>query len=192
MTQQQYSDLDDLFAGGGAPTMKFVAIGDSITGVITGTEVRQQKDFTTDELKFWDDQKPMMELVLTLATSLRDAGIEDDDGSRRVFVRGQMLTASRQAVRKAKAKKPDIGGRITITHSGEGEASKKGFNAPKLYEVTYEPPMAVAVDDMFDDEPETVAAPAAPAPAVDTAALLAQAANLDPAALAALLADANK
>lgn len=179
-----YDDLDDLFAGGGSPAASFKAIGDSITGVITDAVARQQTDFDDGTPLTWDNGDPMMEVVLTLSTSLRDKEIEDDDGSRRVFCRGQMLTAMKQAVRKAKDKKPRIGGRITITHTDLGEVKKKGFNAPKLFEVVYEAPNDVALEALVDEPDET---PAPAAPAVSDEALE-KLKNMDPAELAALLA----
>jgi hypothetical protein len=193
-----YDDLDDLFSGGGAPAVKFPTVGSSITGTITALEVRDSKDFDTGEVLTWEDGTPRKELVLTISTSLRDASIEDDDGTRRIFAKGNMFTAVRDSVRKAKAKKPEVGGRITVTYSADGEAKKRGYNPPKLYTAVYEPPSGVQVEAMFD-EPEATPA-AVPAAVVDInagtaaqmddqAALLAQAANLDPAALAKLLGE---
>jgi len=176
--------LDDLFAGSGAPSFKFESVGDTVTGVITGLDVRQQTDFDSGEPKTWDDGKPMMEIVITVATALRDPDIEDDEGERRVFCRGAMLTALKQAVRKVKETKPAIGGRVTISHSGLGEAKKRGFNAPKLYTVEYEAPSGVAVAAMFTEEAE----PAVPS----QAELLAKARDMDPAELAALIAASTK
>ncbi len=176
-TSLNYNELDDLFAGGGSPAAKFKAIGDSITGVVTNAEARQQTDFDSGEAKTWDNGDPMMEIVLTLATSLRDKDVEDDDGERRVFCRGAMLTAMKQAIKKAKDTKPRIGGRVTVTYSGDGEAKKKGFSPPKLYTVAYEPPADVAVEAVFEEPPVVV----------DDAAME-RIKNMDPAELAALLA----
>lgn len=191
MNQQHYSELDEMFSGSGSPAFKFEKIGDRLEGIIEDAEARQQRDYDTGEAKTWDDGKPMMELVLTLATDLRDPSIEDDDGSRRVFVRGQMLTALRQAVRKAKARKPERGAVVVITHSGLGEAKRKGFNQPKLFTVDYLPSSAAAVAEMFGDAPQE-AVPAAPAPAATQEDLIAKASSLDPAALAELLAGITK
>jgi hypothetical protein len=155
MGNLNFDELDDLFSGGGAPAFKFEKIGDAVTGTITDIEVRQQRDFDSGEAKVWSDGKPMMELVLTLKTDLRDDSIEDDDGERRVFCRGVMLTELRRAVRQAKVKKPEIGASVIILHSGLGEAKKRGFNAPKLYTVDYTPAAAKAVEDMFDDQADT-------------------------------------
>jgi hypothetical protein len=181
-----YDELDDLFTGGGAPAASFAAIGDSISGTIVNAEARQQTDFDSGEPLTWDNGDPRMEVVLTLSTKLRDPEIEDDEGERRLFCRGQMLTAMRGAVKKAKDKKPRIGGRITVTYSEDGEQKKKGFNKPKLFTVVYEPPNDVAVEGLFD-EPEVEEAKPAAAPAVDQDAID-RIKNMDPAELAALLA----
>lgn len=173
-----YDDLDALFTGGGAPAASFKKIGDSITGVITNAEARQQTDFDSGEPLTWDNGDPRMEIILTLSTTLRDPEVEDDEGERRVFCRGQMLTAMRQAVKKAKDRKPRIGGRITVKYTEDGEAKKKGFNAPKLFTVTYEPPNDVAVESVFDE----------PADAAEAESLEDRIKNMDPAELAALLA----
>lgn len=190
-----YDEIDDLFAGGGAPAASFATLGDSITGVILNVEGRQQTDFDTGEPLTWDDGKARMEAIITLSTKLRDPEVEDDEGERRLFCRGQMLTAMRGAVKKAKDKKPRIGGRLTVTFSDEGEQKKKGFNKPKLFTVVYEPPNDVAVENLFDEAEETVeeAKPAAK-PAAAKAEVSEQEAaieaikNMDPAELAALLA----
>ena len=146
-------ELEAMFSGGGAPTFKFEKIGDSITGTIVIADPRQQRDFDTNELKFWDDGNKMMELVLTLQTTYRDATIEDDDGQRRVFVRGAMLTAMRQALSKAKVKAaPEVGARVTIAHTDLGEIKRKGFNAPKLFTVDYEAATSVEIENMFGED----------------------------------------
>jgi len=160
MSNLNYDELDDLFSGGGAPAFKFEKVGDKVTGTIVDLEVRQQRDFDSGELKVWDDGKAMLEMVLTLKTALRDSDIEDDTGERRVFCRGVMLTAFKNAVRKAKVKKPEVGATVTIVHDGLGEAKRKGFNAPKLYSVEYVPAKAAQVDAMFDDD-DAVEEPAA-------------------------------
>jgi hypothetical protein len=159
--------LDDLFAGGGAPAVKWETLGQKVVGPITKAEARQARDFETGDLLTWDDGRPKMEVILTIATGQIDPGIEGDDGERRVFVRGHMFTALREALNKAKARKPEPGGRVAIVWSGEGEPPKKGFKAPRLFTVAYEPPAIAAVEDLFAQ------APATPAPASDEAADLA-------------------
>lgn len=143
-------NMSDLFRSGGAPAFRFDNVGDTVTGTIISAEAQQQKDYATGDLKFWDDGKPMIEIVLTLSTALRDPAIEDDDGDRRVFVRGQMLTALKTAIRKSSDSQPKPGARITVAYSGDGEAKKRGYNAPKLYTVEYTAAAQAAVEAEFD------------------------------------------
>lgn len=158
------TDPNAWLLGGTVPSAKFEARGDTVTGVISETpELRQQTDFDTQQPKFWDDGKPMMQMLVELQTDQRDPAILDDDGRRRMYVRGQMRNAFVQAVRKAGVKGLAVGGQLTVTYSADGEQKKKGFNPPKIYSVEYVPPMTAAATD-FLAQPEPVAA-AAPAPA---------------------------
>jgi len=53
---------------GGAPFVKFVALGDTLVAAFGGGKSRQQKDFKKDELKWKDDRKtkPLLEEVMHL------------------------------------------------------------------------------------------------------------------------------
>jgi len=158
-------DIDDLFAGGGAPVAKFPTIGTTHLGTITHLEARQQRDFDKGEPLTWDDGSPRMELVIT---------IDNAGESMRLFVKGAMLSALRDEVRRAGQKKPEVGGKLAVKYSHDGESKNPKLNPPKMYQVAYEPPTAAAVESLMATGPKA-AAPAATAE------------NLDPAALAALL-----
>ncbi|ARQ95507.1 hypothetical protein I5G81_gp68 [Mycobacterium phage Shandong1] len=141
------------FLGGGGPaSAKFKTYGDTVGGVITvEPEQRQQTDLNTNEPLTWKDGSPRMQLVVTVQTDLNDPEIEDDDGLRRLFVKGEMRKAVQKAVIAAGAKGLDVGGELHVTYVGDGE--KKGnLTPPKLYTAKYTKPAAGA-------------APAAAAPA---------------------------
>lgn len=132
-----------LMGGGGAPSAKFPAIGTTYTGRITEQpEVQQQRDFTTSELKFWKDGAPMMQLVVTIQTSQRDAAIsDDDDGKRRLFIKGQMRQAIADAVRTAGGRGLEVGGTLTVTYTHDGPR-QGNFSPPKQYTAIYIPAAA--------------------------------------------------
>lgn len=140
---------DQFLMGGGVASAKFERVGDAITGTVhDAPEVRQQTDLSTGQPKFWDDGRPMMQLVVTLATSLRDD--PDDDGLRRIYVKGKSLTdAVREAVRKAGGKGLEVGGRLTVRYTGDGAQTKKGFNPPKLYAAEYTRPTGEAANEFL-------------------------------------------
>lgn len=153
-------DPNDFLMGGGVPSASFKNHGDSIGGTICepAPYLQQQRDYTTNEPKVWEDGNPMMHLVVTLQTDDHDSEIEDDDGRRRIYVKANLKRAVSDAVRKAKAKQLDIGGGLVVTYTKDGEATKKGMQPPKLYEATYTPPGAAFLgdgkneDDGFGDE----------------------------------------
>lgn len=129
---------DFLMGGGGAPSAKFPAIGTSFTGRITEQPtVEQQKDFTTGNPKFWDDGNPAMQLVVTIQTEQRDPAVENDDGKRRLYVKGQLKTAVQEAVRNSGARGLEVGGHLAVTYTQDGEVKRAGFNAPKIFRAEY-------------------------------------------------------
>ena len=89
-----------------------------------------------------------MELVITI-----DNGGEDG----RLFIKGSMLGALRDEVRRQGLKKPEVGGKIAVKYSHDGENKNPKLSPPKMYVVAYEPPAAVAVEALIN----TPAAPAA-------------------------------
>lgn len=143
---------------GGAPAAKFPEVGTVMKGKVLAQKKQQSKDMASGELKTWDDGSPMYEIVFTLATDERDPAVEDDDGTRRLFARGQMLKAIGDALRKARWSSSLVGGKLAVKYARDGEATRRGFSPPKVYAAMYEPPAAadefdaMAGDDGYDDD----------------------------------------
>jgi hypothetical protein len=141
---------DQFLLGGGGKSAKFDAIGASITGTIASApEVKQQTSMETGQPLTWDNGDPRMQLVVTLQTSLRED--EDDDGLRKLYVKGSKDPASQSlhaavagAVHAAGAKGLDVGGTLTVTYVADGVAKTRGYNPPKKYTATYKAPDAAA------------------------------------------------
>lgn len=168
-TPQQYqapSADDFLMGGGGAPTAKFPtgAYGTTVGGRVTERPtVEQQRDIKTGDKKFWSDGNPMMQLVVTVQTDQRDPAIEDDDGRRRLFVKGQLKNAIADAVRLAGAKGLEVGGGLAVTYTHDGTASGPGMSPPKQYTASY---TAAATAALHTPDPGTTPQPQyVPAPA---------------------------
>ena len=169
---------DDFLLGGGGASAKFETLGDTITGVIEHLEVNQQTDIKDGSPKTWDNGDPIMQLVVTLQTSLRED--EDDDGKRKVYVKGSKKAGSRSlhdavatAVRASGAKGLEVGGTLTVTHDGVEPSKTRGFNDRKLYSASYAAPDKAAQtgDFLGTSAPAATPAPqAAPAPAPAAAA----------------------
>lgn len=158
-------DANDWLMSGGAKSAKFPDVGTVVKGTITtAPTLSQQTDFTTGAPKFWDDGKPMMQLVVTIATEDRDPTEPDDDGLRSLYVKGAMQAAVKDAIRKSGARGLEVGGVIAVKYTGDGVAKQRGMNPPKQFAAQYTPPTAKAVDDFLGTS-EPAAAPAAAAPA---------------------------
>lgn len=121
------------FFSGGGKTAKFPTVGTTIVGTITAVHPPEpQRDFTTQQ-----EIPGKTQVRIELQTEDRDPEIEFDDGSRTLYVKGWMTGAIGDALRKANAKEPAIGGTLSITYTGDGQPSRPGFNGPKQYSATY-------------------------------------------------------
>ncbi len=129
---------EDFLLGSGAKSASFLEVGTIVEGtIVEAPTLQQQKDINTGALKFWDDGNPMMQLVAKVQTADRDADDKDDDGIRAIYIKGNMKTAVADAVRKAGAKGLTVGGTLKVCYTGDGVASKKGFNPPKEYKAQF-------------------------------------------------------
>lgn len=146
----------DFLMGSGVPSVTFPDIGAEVIGEIIAYELVQQRSFDTGEPLVWDDGRPRMQVVFTLATEQRDVSIEDDDGVRKLYAKAQMRDAIQQAIRKTGHKGDIVHGRLKVTYTENGEATRKGLNPPKVYTARFIPP---AVDLGEPDEPESGSEP---------------------------------
>jgi hypothetical protein len=145
------SDVNDFLMGSGGRSASFKNEKDMVWGDVVHSEVRQQTDFDSGELLFWNDGKPRLQLVISLQTEEQDD--EEDDGVRKVYAKGNMLKAIRAAIAKAGARGIENGGKLAVQYVGDGPKPPRGF-PPKLYGAKYEPPVySTALPDDPGDEP---------------------------------------
>jgi hypothetical protein len=124
-----------------ATSAKFPKIGTRVGGRVTedAREV-QQRDFDSGELLFWDDEKPRMQLVVTVDTGTTDPSDPDDDGERAIYIKGQMLQATRAACKRVKKFAIKEGDYFAVTFAKEEPLPKgKKGNPQKIYEVEFTP-----------------------------------------------------
>lgn len=145
------NDPNNILMGGGIPSAKFEELGTTRKGVITNVESVQQRDYDNDELLFWDDGQPRMQVVVTMATDDRDPDVEDDDGIRKLYIKGQMTKAVRDACRKAGSPGGlELGGTLAVKWDHSLEPKKKGMSGAKQYVAQYARPVhAVGDDDLI-------------------------------------------
>jgi hypothetical protein len=144
-------DVNDFLEGGGIPSAPFDNIGDSWEGTIMRLEKQQGRDLETKELQTWDDGTPKFIVLIDIQTNVRNPDIAGDDGTRRLYVRGNMLTAIRGAMRQSQAKLR-TGGHLKVTYVRNGDQTRRGLNPPKLYEAVYtasdRPATSLSADDL--------------------------------------------
>jgi hypothetical protein len=132
-----YGDADSLL-GARIPAINWPEIGAGVAGTILNVETSEQRDPATGEVKTYKNGDVRRQVILTLQTKQKDDA--DDDGRRRLFVKGKSMTQEfRKAITNAGVQGPRIGGTVSVIYSGDGEAVGK-LNAPKLFTVEYTKP----------------------------------------------------
>lgn len=148
--------MEWLTSDGGAPSVSFLNLGDEIIGQVLKLEMVQQREFGTKKLLYWDDGNPRMQACITLRAEQFTAKDEDDDGTRRLFVKGQMREALKEAISKSGQRGDITGGRLWVKFVGHGESKSNPANPPKKYQAKYAPPSAEQVLDQAEGpEPES-------------------------------------
>jgi len=132
-------DAADAFLAPVIPAAKFETVGESVSGTVVAAEVGPQRDLE-GEVRTFDSGEIRTQLVVTLQTDQHED--DDDDGLRKVYVKSFMVKPFRNEMKRTRVRGVRPGGHLTVTFSGEGEAARKGYNAPKLFSVAYEPPSA--------------------------------------------------
>lgn len=131
-------------------------------------EVRQMTAFGTGEPRVFDDGRPMEQYVLTIATDRRDPEVEDDDGTRRIYVKGRNKTRLKDAIKAAGLKTLSVGDEVFDTFVRE-EKNSSGFDEKvHSYEVAPGPNAVRKGAEQADVKPAPLASPA-PAGGADKA-----------------------
>lgn len=145
-------DANDYLMGGGVKSAKFEKPGAKVSGTIArAPELQQQRDFDKGTPLTWDDGSPRQQIKVVLATDAKDD--DDDNGERALYLKGGLLKAVQAAVKAASAKGLEVGGKLAVKYTKDGE--KKGkLNAPKLYVAKYEAPDPLSVVNEPEHAPE--------------------------------------
>jgi hypothetical protein len=139
---------------------KYTRPGARAGGVVTEKPViRAVTVMGSGEVRTFNDGSPMEQYVITVQTETRDASNPDDDGRRRIYVKGRNKNRFKEAVRAAGLKTVSEGDAVTVTYVREEPIPGTSFTT-KIH--TYEVipgPNAVRVGDKTAT-PARAAAPA--------------------------------
>lgn len=172
------TDAQDLLMGGGGKSWSWAIKneatggyddkppGTSVEGYIDGPigDPIQQTDIHSGALQTWPDGKPKLQIVIPLATQLRED--TEDDGKRGLFVKqsSNLQAAVRDAVKNAGAQSLQQGGYLKVTFTGPRPASQVGMNPVKVFEAAYTPPAQGVVMDTGQAVTQPAQSPAQYAP----------------------------
>lgn len=131
----EYADVDE-FLTGSAPSVKFPAVGSFVKGTVVKATMGVQRT-PQGELRTFPDGNPRRQIIVTLQTDEKlDA---DDDGTRRLFIKGSMTQELRRACKANNVKGLRPGDALTVTYAEDGQPTQPGLNPPKLFTVDLDP-----------------------------------------------------
>lgn len=140
------TDPNALLMGGGVPAIKPTNKNVPVRiDKITAVEAVQQTDIKTRAPLFYDNGQAKMQIVVTGYTSERDPERSNDDGMRKLYVKGQARVAVREAVIEAGAEGLEIGGALALVWYDDKAATQPGMSPQKLHRAQYQRPTADAV-----------------------------------------------
>lgn len=149
------TDLEQ-FLGGKTKTAKFQdgAYGSVIGGeIVADPKMVQQRDYDTDELMFFPDGNPQMQMIVKVQAQ---PATGDDDGVRAFYVKGQLREAVIDALKAVGAKVPARGGDLQVKYLRDEPVTLKNGkrgNPKKIHAARYTPPTGPA--GAFLTEPTT-------------------------------------
>lgn len=169
MSDDPFGQNANAFLSGGAPTQKFPREGFEWGGTIESWEMAQQTNMETGDLLFWNDGKPRLQLIMHMqgeptgitweTNAYKQVALPDDDGSRRLFVKGGLQKAVSKAMRDAKVKELEVGAHLKITRTRDLPPVKKGQNGAHTFSAIWTPASknphaasAMLAQDDDDDE----------------------------------------
>lgn len=99
---------------------------------------------------------------IELETTERDPEQQFDDGARTLYVKSYMRSAIGDALRRAGAKEPEVGGTLTVTFVRTEPADRPGLSPSKHFEAVYTPPSKGVAEHFGTGAPAAPAAAAVP------------------------------
>lgn len=136
------------FFGAVPPAFKFENHGDKVRGIVTHKTLRQQIDLDTGEALTWNDGTPRMQVDVTLSIAPKT---DDDDGLRRIYVRGLMRSAIIEAVKTVKGRDLNIGDLLSVEYTSDTEPQRRGLSGAKVYAAEVAPKGSRAMKAWMDE-----------------------------------------
>jgi hypothetical protein len=150
MTQPVRPAGNDFLMGAGGPpaiSWKGAVAGTTIRGqVLSPPETVQQTEYKTNRPMFWDNDptRPMWQGVVSLGgpvtkdgRAMIDPTDRDDQGDRRLFFKGQLQKAIKEAVLAAGASGLEPGGWLTVTKVGTEPTEPGSSDERNLFSASF-------------------------------------------------------
>lgn len=139
--------------------------------ITTEPTVQQMTEPGSGRPLTWPDGRPKEQLVVELlcdgsgrpvgpggqvlpVLDERDRSVPSDDGKRRLYVRGYMTPAIREALQKVGASGLRVGGELYVAWVDEKPSKTKGFDPARVWAAMYVPPTTPVPDGGAASQPQ--------------------------------------
>lgn len=151
MTQDPFGPqaADSFLMGGGGVTQVFPAVGFRVQLTALSWRMAQQTKMETGDLLFWNDGRPRMQMVMecqgeatgkTWTTNAYvEKSLDEDDGRRNLYVKGNLQKAIRDGLRDAGMQGPEEGMLLDITRGKSMEPKVRGQQGAHTFKVVVTP-----------------------------------------------------
>lgn len=139
----QPTDTSGFFGGGAAISWddrKGYVKGTPRGGKVIDKKITNQTKMGTNEVIPWPDGSPRKQMELTLQTAER--ADPQDDGQRRLFIKGDLPRATREAMKPYGKHDIEIGAWFYAAWVDEKPSKQAGYNPQKIFNAVYAPPGA--------------------------------------------------
>lgn len=120
--------------------------GTTVAGLVLAQELTAQTDQKTRKAKTTANGRTLKQLEVVILTGWQTD--PDDDGRRKLFVKGNLRSAIKKAIVAAGDNDLRNGSRLTVTYTGLGAAANPDYSAPRLYRAKYEPPTEDSIAEL--------------------------------------------
>jgi hypothetical protein len=130
--------------------------------IVDDPKLEVMTEMSTGATIYWDPAertRPKQQLVVTLRCDGSRGGALDerkdaiDDGKRRLYIRGYMVAAVREALQRVSAPGLRQGGELYVVWIDEKPSKTKGFDPARVWAANYVPPSVTVPDGGASAQP---------------------------------------
>lgn len=138
---QPIDEFEAFFTGGGGPkSVSPKKPGEFVQGLIYKYKKTEERDDDGNVVCYPGSENPKPQIILWLKTDMRDPEIPNDQGERRLWMKGNALWALKNFLRDNQLGAPKVGGKIRLEVVELKANTDRKKQPMKIHAAKYAPP----------------------------------------------------